>query len=1195
MFSSMFVFEWQFFSRQPSFYIIATIFFSLGFFAPSMGMSSLGNVYKNGPFTITFILIFLSLFSMFLVVNFIANMALREYSCNMTEIIVCKPLRASAYKMGRFIGAFSVVLVIFSLVPSGFMIGSSIPWVDPSRIGPTHLSYYWTAYLYFSVPTLLMLSCIVYAVATRFRSMMAVYLSVILFFVLNEMSESLLTVPELKSISVFLDPFAWNTFNQLTAYWTPLQKNTQQLEFNGLLMLNRLSWIGIGLLIFFVFSNATRTLSLQMKSPKKEKTIKAASDNSQSSAGRLYKGIANTHWAHFIACTRLEIKLIILDRPFYILCVLSGVLLTTILIVPEGLFGNAYWPVTKSMVDVIASGLSVLSAIIITYYSAEVIWRERELNIGDIVDRMPVENRIFLFAKLSAVWCVLLILIVISMSLTISYQLSAGYEYIDIRQYAISLLYFNLIPWMIVTVLAFLIQIVCSNKYMGMFIMVLFVLSGMLLERMALGHNLFRFSKSPALTYSEMNGYDTSLVSQSLYLIYWGSLGVIFAIVAYGLWQRGKCFSIRQRLAMLGYQIGTSGKIISAFCAVIFIAMGGAIYHNSFTLNHAYNQRKLQTIHADYEKNYAQYAANPIPSFTKLNAKVDIYPQQRKVIIDADIEVQNETTEVIKRFLIAMPGYNPLFSTSIGFNPLEFSVQIEGGLMGPIDGELNTHWFEFERPMMPGDIRKGRFRTSIERPGFSETHRKILLLDKGTFFQNNETFPIFGYMASAELQSPEQRSRFHLPQLEPQHLLEDSTYYNQSYGEGLLGYNSAFIEFETTVSTDIDQIAIAPGYLLDDWTQGNRHYFHYKMDAPIQNYFAYFSGPYQTLSRTVNGVQLSVYYHPGHGMNVERIQTAMKDAIAYYSDAFGPYQHRQMKVIEFPGPKDFGQNFPDTIAFSEQAGFLHNLSDPSANDQVYWFIAHEISHEWWVDGANVQGASMLVETLAQYSAFMLVKNKYGDGALRRMLAFEMDRYFVGRAQETRKERPLSRVGDQAYIYYNKGAIVMMNLVDLLGESRFNLALARFLSKHKFDQSPYPTSIDLLREINQDTSQEEKILISRLLTQINSYDLDLVSVEIKERNDKRFEIDLTIYASRFSADGYGVETEEDLSEAIDIALFSDNPDQLHNRNDAVYIKKHRLKSGKNIVKLLVETKPKFAAIDPYVHLIDKNLANNILEI
>src|SRR5690606_41245348 len=53
-----------------------------------------------------------------------------------------------------------------------------------------------------------------------------------------------------------------------------------------------------------------------------------------------------------------------------------------------------------------------------------------------------------------------------------------------------------------------------------------------------------------------------------------------------------------------------------------------------------------------------------------------------------------------------------------------------------------------------------------------------------------------------------------------------------------------WITFETTVSTDGDQIAIAPCYLQKQWQENGRNYFHYKMDQKMLNFYAFNSARY---------------------------------------------------------------------------------------------------------------------------------------------------------------------------------------------------------------------------------------------------------------------------------------------------------------------------------------------------------------
>ncbi|CAN5270607.1 hypothetical protein BH10PSE15_BH10PSE15_08960 [soil metagenome] len=90
---------------------------------------------------------------------------------------------------------------------------------------------------------------------------------------------------------------------------------------------------------------------------------------------------------------------------------------------------------------------------------------------------------------------------------------------------------------------------------------------------------------------------------------------------------------------------------------------------------------------------------------------------------------------------------------------------------------------------------------------------------------------------------------------------------------------------------------------------------------------------------------------------------------------------------------------------------------------------------------------MLTETLAQYSALMVMEKLYGRDQIRRFLKFEFDRYLRSRGGEVIKELPLDRVEDQQYIHYRNGSLVMYRLKDALGEARVNAALSRYVMRY----------------------------------------------------------------------------------------------------------------------------------------------------
>ena len=268
--------------------------------------------------------------------------------------------------------------------------------------------------------------------------------------------------------------------------------------------------------------------------------------------------------------------------------------------------------------------------------------------------------------------------------------------------------------------------------------------------------------------------------------------------------------------------------------------------------------------------------------------------------------------------------------------------------------------------------------------------------------------PFVGYQERGELATDRDRKKFGLAPKERMRDRDDPA----GLAENALAPDADFIDFEATVGTDADQLAIAPGYLQREWTEGDRRYFEYKMDSPILDFFAFQSARYEVKKDRWHDVAIEVWHHPGHEYNIDTMIAATKAGLDYFTAAFGPYQHKQFRIIEFPRYAAFAQSFPNTIPYSEGIGFIARVrpDDPEDIDYPYYVTAHELAHQWWghqVPGGNVQGETFLVETLAQYSALMVMKQKYGEAKMQRFLRYELDRYLLGRSTEQKKELPLA--------------------------------------------------------------------------------------------------------------------------------------------------------------------------------------------
>jgi aminopeptidase N len=255
-----------------------------------------------------------------------------------------------------------------------------------------------------------------------------------------------------------------------------------------------------------------------------------------------------------------------------------------------------------------------------------------------------------------------------------------------------------------------------------------------------------------------------------------------------------------------------------------------------------------------------------------------------------------------------------------------------------------------------------------------------------------------------------------------------------------------------------------------------------------------------------------------------------------------------------------------------------------------------MSHQYWahqVVGADMQGATSMSETLAQYSALMVMKHLYGPDKIRRFLKYELDNYLSGRKTEAVEEVPLERVENQQYIHYRKGAVVMYLLQQRLGEDAVDQALSRFLAEWRFKGPPYPRSLDLVAEYRKEAkTPQQQQLITDLFEKITLYDLKVTNA-VTKKDATGWTTTLTISADKFYADGKGNETKTVLNEPIEVGLFTARPGlgEFSSKN-VVVMGLQPIHSGVQQVTLHTKAKPTFAGVDPYNYYIDRNSDDNV---
>jgi ABC-2 type transport system permease protein len=1186
MIREFFAFELNFQRKSWLYWLIAAVMMLLALAASSSDAvvigGAVGNVQRNAPLVIITTLSVLSLLGMFVTVVFIASPLLRDAELGSADMVFSKPFAPAQSVIGRFLAGIVMCTGIYVLVALTIFLGTLAPWVDHARIGPQRLAPYLFGLLVVAIPNVIFLGAVFAALAVRFRSLMAVYVGVIALFVGWYVAGSLLKDIDNTWIATLADPFGVRALSRGTRYWSAAQTNSALPTIFGYLGANRLLWLAVSGALFgyalWGFSPTARA------SAKREKT--RAIEVSSSAPAVALAALARpqsfgSRWPAIWSIFKLDTRFVLFGFPFIAMLLFGMINFYGAARSLSDLFGTHVLPVSYIMVEAIQGGLQWLLAIIVTFYAGELVWRARSAKSHEIIDAMPIKNDVPLLAKIASIVVVIVVFSVIAALAGTLFQMSKGYSHFEPWVYFSGLL-ISSIPYVLMGLLAITLQVITGNKFLGYGAILLVIVSQISFSLLNLGHNLLVFGGTPSATYSDMNGWGASIPGIAWFAVYWLAFVAVLFVLATVYSTRGVMGSFAERTRMALAALRGRTGIALVISSAAFVSTGAWLFHQTNQLNSYLSPKALLDQRADYEKRFRALETTPQPRVIAANINVDIFPRTLSMRAKGTLTLENRSGKPITQFIVQSP------------RDVELKLRLPPNRISVDEKNLNLTVYALSTPMAPGQRIDLPFTSAISPHGIRNDGVATKIVDNGTFFNNNDFLPSFGYEPLFEINDANERRKRGLGEARRMPKLEDEAARINTY----IASDSDWIQFETTVSTDVDQIALSPGYLQREWTQGDRRYFHYKMDRPILNFYSYLSARWQVTKGDWHGLPIEIYHHPSHDKNVAAMIKATQKSLDYFSKNFGPYQHKQVRIVEFPRYAQFAQSFPNTIPFSEAIGFIADVRGPDAIDYPFYVTAHEVAHQWWahqVIGANVQGSTILSETLAQYSALMVMEHEYGPQKMRKFLSYELDNYLRSRRGELIEEQPLYRVENQPYVHYRKGSLVFYRLKDELGEEAVNAALAELVKTTAYQPAPFPTSKNLLALLRAHAPADKQALITDLFEKICFYDNRLTSASAKKLADGRYAVTLKLIAQKFYADGKGEETPAALGESIDVAVFARGNSDKEDDQKILYLAKQPITAAEQTLTIIVTEKPTQAGFDPYNKLIDRVSKDNRLAV
>jgi hypothetical protein len=263
--------------------------------------------------------------------------------------------------------------------------------------------------------------------------------------------------------------------------------------------------------------------------------------------------------------------------------------------------------------------------------------------------------------------------------------------------------------------------------------------------------------------------------------------------------------------------------------------------------------------------------------------------------------------------------------------------------------------------------------------------------------------------------------------------------------------NGAFIE-ESTVES-IRRIAA-----LDK--VGNK-IFRYETKNPVK-YLTFITGVFERLAGSGGPGRPEISAHIASDVRIAR-RTLIDEArsiLVSFERWFGPYPYEKLDLVQRSWPTTGGHSPASFVILNELPRTSDGRLVPNPDSPVELFryheytIAHEIAHQWWGQAVTWDRYrdQWLSEGLAQFAAARYIRERQGERAYASIL-----KRFAQWAERSSDFGPItlgsriSYLDFNAYqaVVYDKAAVALQMLSDLIGEDAFFLGLRDFQESFRF--------------------------------------------------------------------------------------------------------------------------------------------------
>jgi ABC-2 type transport system permease protein len=1183
-------FEWRYQMRRWTFgaVVAACVFMAWAMVSTAFGPAG---VALNSPYSVMMSMALLSQWLLLTQTLFAVNGVLRDDEHGMRELVLSRPISSTQYlalRLGGMVCAGAVVMAVATLALALF---PHLLTVDGARHLPMRPATYVWGFTTLLLPNLLLVSAVLCAVAAFARNTLATYGGAIALFGLYIVTALLVGSPMMAGTiqatpfalarAAVLDVFGASAFFEQARYWTPAERDVRLVALEGRYLLNRVMVLLLTGLIVALTHRFAPLVTLRSARPPWWRRVRVRPDRTPAPTHR-YQSVPPSagSWRSIASTLRsacqMELRQLLATRTLVAVALLY-VLVVAIEMVSSlsgAEYGTRLLATSGQLTDRLRDPTAGLAALCLTYFGAEIVWRDRAVRIDGLIDSTPAPNGVFVAAKLFALMAMPVAMTLIGLLVgvvvqAVSHALPIAPSVFLVQGWTIAA------PFLLLAIAVLALHVLAPERWTGIIATLGLVLITQFGSALGITHPMLRYGAVPALSWSDLDRLGPAESSFHAFIFYWATVAFLLGTIGWALWRRGQDIGLARRVR-LAWQRSTAGGRALLAGSTLLVSVTGALLFRETTLVHAFpSAAEDDAWQQSYEQRYRPRAARAQPVVTAIDLAVDLTPARRLAEVRGTLAIENRSAAAIDTVWIAWPR-----GIDVG------TVSVDAPHQVTVDREYRVHQLVLARSLAPGARDRLHFSTRIDRGGVRAGDFETDVAANGSYITSLTLLPWFGYQPRYELSDTTYRRTLGLgaPSLSSRsHTAIDSLTTDVRNGGG-----APWVAVRTVLSASGGQVPLGPGRRVREWTMDDRRYVEFHEDRLVRPLFAIAAGRFAVRTVAHAGVTIEFWHHPTHQANVERLLDATRSTLDELSLRYGPYRLSTLRMVEIPSSWRFGAfATPGMLFFTENRGLL---TDPQQErvDLLTRRVAHEVAHQWWghsVSPLGVEGQGTLIESLAKYAEQRVVARVHGEDALPALLAFDHDRYLEGRARAAETEASLLAATDDSYLIYGKGALAFHALHRALGDSLLTGALRTLATAEAGPRGA--ATMPMLRELlsSRVTTAAERALIDEWFLERVVHDLRGDTMTIV-RKGLQFESTSSFAVQRVTMHGAVEQALPADGRQVTIVLYAADDTPLHEARVTV-------RNGRAVLHVITREVPAWAEIDPRLEMIDRARSDNIV--